>query len=229
MAGSTSRYFGSVPVRGPPGETKYANMTVNELRQAVDRSFRADVPVGLLLSGGLDSSLVLALLRELHPAAPLSTFTIRNVERSYDESAVAATLPRAFGTHHAEIVADRETLARVANDLPARLDEPQADPGLLPKYLVCREIAKTTKVALTGDGGDELFYGYAVFRAERLARFAQAIPAAVHRRAVQAARAAAAGKRRSPRARLESETVHRRFPAPDYLRNFYWTSVSTRS
>jgi len=220
------RYFDSVPVGdGVAGGDGIERRVHDELLQAVNRSFRADVPVGLLLSGGLDSSLVLALLRELHPAVPLSTFTIRNVERSYDESAAAATLARTFGTRHTEIVAEREALARTANELPARLDEPQADPGLLPKYLVCREIAKTTKVALTGDGGDELFYGYAVFRAERLARFAQAIPAAVHRRAVQPLAQLLPASAAYLGLDLKVKQFTKGFPAPDYLRNFYWTSA----
>jgi asparagine synthase (glutamine-hydrolysing) len=196
-----------------------------ELRAAVGRSFRADVPVGLLLSGGLDSSLVLALLRELHPAAPISTFTIRNVVRSFDESAAAASLARAFGTHHTEVAAERSSLAAAATELPPLLDEPQADPGLLPKYLVCREIAKTTKVALTGDGGDELFYGYAVFRAERLARIVRAIPGAIHRRAVQPLAQLLPASSAYLGFDVKAKQFAKGFPAPDHLRNFYWTSA----
>ncbi len=219
------RYFESVPAgEGAANRAEAEERVHAELREAVGRSFRADVPVGLLLSGGLDSSLVLALLRELHPAAPLATFTIRNVVRSFDESAAAATIARAFGTQHTEVAAERSTLAQAARELPALLDEPQADPGLLPKYLVCREIAKTTKVALTGDGGDELFYGYAVFRAERLARLAQALPAAVHRRAVQPLVQLLPASSGYLGLDLVAKQFAKGFPAPAHLRNFYWTS-----
>ncbi len=74
------------------------------------------------------------------------------------------------------VTAEPAALAAVASEIPTLLDEPQADPGLLPKYLVCREIARTSKVALTGDGGDELFYGYAIFRAQRAARLVAVCP-----------------------------------------------------
>src|SRR4030095_3904945 len=100
-----------------------------------------------------------------------------------------------------------------------------ADPGLLPKYLVCREIAKTTKVALTGDGGDELFYGYAVFRAERLARIVRAIPGAVHRRAVQPLAQLLPASSAYLGIDVKAKQFAKGFPAPDHLRNFYWTSA----
>jgi asparagine synthase (glutamine-hydrolysing) len=219
------RYFDSVPsgTDGAPRAEREARVHA-ELRGAVERTLRADVPVGLLLSGGLDSSLILALLREVHPAAPVLTFTIRNVERSYDESAAAAALARAFGTRHTEVTAERPALARLASKLPALLDEPQADPGLLPKYLVCREVAKAVKVALTGDGGDELFYGYAVFRAERLARFAQALPATLHRRVLRPLAQRLPASSAYLGFDLVAKQFAKGFPAPAHLRNFNWTS-----
>jgi asparagine synthase (glutamine-hydrolysing) len=195
------------------------------LREAVKRTFRADVPVGLLLSGGLDSSLVLAILREVHPAVPLASFTIRNVERSYDESEAAAAIARHFATRHTEVVAETAALATVARELPGRLDEPQADPGILPKHLVCGEIAKTTKVALTGDGGDEFFYGYAVFKAERFARGAKLLPHLVHRRMIQPLTQQLRASGRYLSFDLKAKQFAKGFPAPDHLRNFYWTSA----
>jgi asparagine synthase (glutamine-hydrolysing) len=220
-------YFESVPgtdATDAPEDDARAEV-LRLLRESVRRTFRADVPVGLLLSGGLDSSLVLALLREAYPAIPLRTFTIRNVDRSYDESEAAAMLARTFASEHTVVTAEPATLAQTARALPALLDEPQADPGILPKYAICREIARTTKVALTGDGGDEFFYGYEIFRAERFARFVQGLPGAVHRRLVRPLVERLPASDRYLGLDLRLKQFAKGFPAPAYLRNFYWTSA----
>lgn len=219
------RYFESVP-RAAAGHASGAALDDEIhllLRQSVQRTFRADVPVGLLLSGGLDSSMVLAILREVHPGVPLSTFTIRNVDRSFDESAAADLLARRFDTKHTVVTAEPAELAAIASKLPALLDEPQADPGILPKYMICGEIAKTTKVALTGDGGDEFFYGYAIFRAQRLARFAKLLPDALHRHVVRPLVQSLPASSRYMSLDLKLKAFAKGFPALDHLRNFYWT------
>ncbi|HXX85231.1 MAG TPA: asparagine synthase (glutamine-hydrolyzing) [Casimicrobiaceae bacterium] len=219
-------YFESIPQDGPRSASaaELEEQVHALLRVAVERTFRADVPVGLLLSGGLDSSLILAILREVHPTLPLRTFTIRNLDRSYDESAPAALLARTFNTEHTVVTAEPEALAATALELPTLLDEPQADPGILPKYLVCREIARTTKVALTGDGGDELFYGYEVFRAQRLARAAALLPGALHRRVIRPVTQLLRGSDRYLSWELKAKQFAKGFPAPEHLRNFYWVS-----
>jgi asparagine synthase (glutamine-hydrolysing) len=220
-----SRYFESAPADLDASlSAADAEAQVHALlREAVKRTFRADVPVGLLLSGGLDSSMVLALLRDVHPSVPLATFTVKNVDRSFDESEAAALLARTFDTRHTVVTAEPRELASIAREIPARLDEPQADPGLLPKYLVCREIARTTKVALTGDGGDELFYGYAIFRAQRLARFVKHLPAALHRGVIRPLTDLVPASSRYMSFDLKLKAFAKGFPAPDHLRNFYWT------
>jgi asparagine synthase (glutamine-hydrolysing) len=219
-------YFDCVPGDGPR-RTPAAELEEEvhaQLRVAVERTFRADVPVGLLLSGGLDSSLILAILREVHPALPLRTFTIRNLDRSYDESAAAALLADTFRSVHTVVTAEPSALAATARQLPAQLDEPQADPGILPKYLVCREIARTTKVALTGDGGDELFYGYEVFRAQRAARVAAVVPGALHHGVIRPLTQLLPASDRYLSWELKLKQFAKGFPAPEHLRNFYWTS-----
>ena len=117
-------------------------------------------------------------------------------------------------------------LQRIASEIPALLDEPQADPGILPKFMICREIARTTKVALTGDGGDELFYGYAVFKsgASRALREGS-WPAAVHHRVIRPLTQTLAGEPPIPDFDLKVKQFAKGFPAPDHLRNFYWTSA----
>ena len=220
-------YYESVPMDGP------GTMSLSDardevhvlLREAVRRTFRADVPVGLLLSGGLDSTMVLAILREVHPGVSLRSYTVRNVDPSFDESAAAAAVADAFHTEHVIVTAEPSMLARTASELPALLDEPQADPGILPKYLVCREIGRTTKVALTGDGGDEFFYGYATFRAQRAARYAALLPDAVHRRVIRPLLNLLPASDRYMGLDLRLKQFARGFPAPAHLRNFYWTSA----
>ena len=167
--------------------------------------------------------MVLALLREVHPSVPLRTFTIRNVDRSFDESVPAALLADTFGTAHTVITAEPSALATVATQLPSLLDEPQADPGILPKFMLCREIARTTKVALTGDGGDEFFYGYAVFGAQRMARYARMLPDVLHRRVIGPLLQRVPASSRYMGWDLQLKQFAKGFPAQDHLRNFYWT------
>ena len=124
---------------------------------------------------------------KLHPAVPLSTFTIRNVDRCYDESAAAARSRGRF--RNAPFAKSRRrarALARIANELPA-LPRRAAGRSWHPAEIssICREIAKTTKVALTGDGGDEFFYGYAVFRPSVSRASPTILPAAVHHRVIR--------------------------------------------
>jgi asparagine synthase (glutamine-hydrolysing) len=222
-----TQYFESVPSNAPLSmpPSAVAPQVYDLLRNSVKRTFRADVPVGLLLSGGIDSSLVLALLREVHPSVPLSTFTIRNTDPSFDESASAATVAKTFATTHTEITAEPSALAAIARELPAMLDEPQADPGILPKYMICREIGRTRKVALTGDGGDEFFYGYEVFKAERVARYLKWLPDALHSSVIAPLARRLPASRRYLSLDLKLKQFTKGFPAPDHLRNFYWTSA----
>jgi asparagine synthase (glutamine-hydrolysing) len=224
-----ARYFESFPTDNPicPSIAESEAEVYELLRESVKRTFRADVPVGLLLSGGLDSTTVLAMLREVHPSVPVRTFTIRNVDRSFDESDAAAKVANVFQTDHAVVSAETDALASIASRLPALLDEPQSDPGILPKFMVCHEIAQSTKVALTGDGGDEFFYGYASFQAQRFARFARAAPNSVHRGLIRPLAQLLPASSRYMGLDLKLKQFAKGFPAPDHLRNFYWTCAFT--
>ena len=220
-----ARYFESMPTN-PPHAQSAADVEAEVhslLREAVRWTFRADVPVGLLLSGGLDSTLVLAILREVHPSVSLRSFTIRNVDPSFDEAAAASLVAKTFDTAHTVVTADPEMLEKVASELPASLDEPQADPGILPKFLVCREIARSTKVALTGDGGDEFFYGYAIFKAQAAARYAALLPGALHRRVIQPLTRLLPASSRYMSFEFKLKQFAKGFPAAEHLRNFRWT------
>jgi asparagine synthase (glutamine-hydrolysing) len=144
---------------------------VEELRARIRDSVRAhlvsDVPVGVLLSGGVDSSLLAALAAE-ESSEPLRTFSIGFEERSFDELADARRVAERYGTHHRELVL-RPDAALVLPALAEAFDEPFADSSALPTYLVSELAASDVKVALSGEGGDELFGGYYTYAADLLA------------------------------------------------------------
>jgi asparagine synthase (glutamine-hydrolysing) len=136
---------------------------VNELEMlledAVKHQLVADVPLGILLSGGIDSSIVTAIASRV-TTKPLRTFTISFPEyKEYDESPYARLVASHFGTEHTELAAESATVD-LLYDLAKQYDEPIADSSMLPTYLVSRLIRRHATVALGGDGGDELFGGY---------------------------------------------------------------------
>lgn len=129
------------------------------LDDAVARRLEADVPLGALLSGGIDSSLVVARMQAVS-GTRVRTFTIGFEEREWDESAHAAAVARHIGTEHTTLrVTGRDALA-IVPDLPMLFDEPLANPSHIPTLLVCRLARQSVTVALCGDGGDEFFGGY---------------------------------------------------------------------
>jgi asparagine synthase (glutamine-hydrolysing) len=154
----------------------------SRLDAAVRRRLVADVPVGVFLSGGVDSSAVTALASRHVPAGRLETFSIGFEEASFDESAHALRVARLFGTnHHAETL----SMARAAGllgEIAGRLDEPMGDSSLLPTYLLSQFTRRHVKVALGGDAGDELFAGYDPFVALRKAElYSRLVSRPVHR------------------------------------------------
>ncbi|MGE5516517.1 MAG: asparagine synthase (glutamine-hydrolyzing) [Bacteroidota bacterium] len=133
------------------------------LRASVGLRMQADVPVGVFLSGGIDSSLTAALMGELS-SGPVHTFTVGFDQQGYDESPYARAVADHLGTHHTELrVTDEEALALVPC-LPAIWDEPFADPAQLPTCLLAEVTRRQVTVALSGDGADELFGGYGIYR-----------------------------------------------------------------
>ena len=159
------------------------------LTEAVRKRLVADVPLGLLLSGGLDSSVVAALMARLVPGR-LKTFTVGfEGHSSYDERAHAETVARHVGAeHHASVV--RPQAAELVETLLHHHDEPFGDSSALPTYLVAQEARRHVTVALNGDGGDETFAGYDRFHAALLA---ERIPMAVRRLLSLGVRALPAG------------------------------------
>ncbi|HET7585739.1 MAG TPA: asparagine synthase (glutamine-hydrolyzing) [Gemmatimonadaceae bacterium] len=129
------------------------------LRDAVGLRLQADVPLGALLSGGVDSSLVIALM-QAQASGRVKTFTIGFDIAAHDESQHAAAVAQHLGTDHTALHLTGADALGVVPRLPQMFDEPLADPSQIPTYLVCELARRSVTVALTGDGGDELFGGY---------------------------------------------------------------------
>jgi asparagine synthase (glutamine-hydrolysing) len=151
------------------------------LDRAVGAQMISDVPLGAFLSGGVDSSSVVASMQR-QSSAPVRTFTIGFSEPAYDESGYAAEVAAALGTDHTDLVVSSEDAMRVIPDLPRIYDEPFADPSQIPTFLVSRMAREHVTVALSGDGGDELFGGYDRYQQiERLERIRDVLPACARR------------------------------------------------
>src|SRR5829696_1765038 len=159
--------------RPAPGERRrdpaaaLAAETRERLRDSVRAHLVSDVPVGVLLSGGIDSSALTALAAELTPGR-VATFSIGFEERSFDELERARLVARRYGTDHHELVV-RPDAAELLPRIAAAYDEPSGDSSALPTYIVCGLAAGHVKVVLSGEGGDELFGGYETYVADRLA------------------------------------------------------------
>ncbi len=139
------------------------------LRESVRLRLISDVPLGAFLSGGIDSSSIVGLMRQLG-AEPLRTFSIGFKEASYDELAYARKVADRFRTQHEEFILEPQAL-ELTEKLLYHLDEPLADFSIFPTYLVSKMARSRVTVALSGDGGDELFGGYEPYQAQKIARW----------------------------------------------------------
>ena len=185
QVGEARRYWSAVEIalaarERPLLDRAQAREELRELfARIVSSRLMSDVPLGAFLSGGIDSSLVVALMQQ-HSGRAVRTFTIGYDDPAYDESPHAAEVARCLGTAH---TCDRVTPAEAREAImlmPGIFDEPFADSSQIPTYLVSRTARKAVTVALTGDGGDELFGGYdRYFVGQRAFPIIHSFPAAV--------------------------------------------------
>jgi asparagine synthase (glutamine-hydrolysing) len=157
---------------------------VEHLRELLADSVRmrlvSDVPLGVLLSGGIDSSLVTALAVQA-ATETVKTFSISFAESSFDESPYARAVAKFLGTDHHEERFSASLAANLVGEIGAWMDEPISDPSLVPTYLLSRFTRKHVTVALGGDGGDEIFAGYPMYFGHRMARAYLSVPRVMRR------------------------------------------------
>jgi len=165
---------------------------------AVRKRLVADVPLGALLSGGIDSSVVVAAMAH-ESSEPVRTFSVGFPEPRYDERSYARAVAERFGTIHEELLVEPDAAALLPR-LADAYDEPFGDSSALPTFLVCEHARRFVTVALGGDGGDEVFGGYERYRAHALAARLGSVPAGV-------SSTAAKGLRLLPSARTEPRSA----------------------
>jgi asparagine synthase (glutamine-hydrolysing) len=153
------------------------------LRESVRKELISDVPLGVFLSGGVDSSAVAATMTEL--GVDVKTFSVGFAERSFDESSYARMVAQHLGTDHHELTLSPSMLLGLVPRLPLLLDEPLGDASIIPTYLLSAFTREHVKVALGGDGGDELFAGYPTLQAHRMAGWYGLAPSVVRRGLVE--------------------------------------------
>ncbi|HZN05148.1 MAG TPA: asparagine synthase (glutamine-hydrolyzing) [Pyrinomonadaceae bacterium] len=167
-----------------PSEQEAAEQLRELMADAVRMRLVSDVPLGVLLSGGVDSSTVAALAVRASSEA-VKTFSISFAEASFDESAYARGVAKFLGTDHHEERLSANLAANLVSEIGAWMDEPFSDPSLVPTYLLSRFTRKHVTVALGGDGGDELFAGYAMYAGHRWAEVYKHVPGLLRRGLVE--------------------------------------------
>jgi asparagine synthase (glutamine-hydrolysing) len=152
-------------------------LVFDKVDESIKLRMRSDVPVGAFLSGGIDSTIVVARMAQ-HTDKPVKTFTIGFKDKAFDESEYAALVAKRYHTeHHLEII--DPDYADLIEDILCNFDEPFGDSSALPTHVVSKMISKHVTVALSGDGGDEAFGGYEIYQEILQSRKLERIPSAV--------------------------------------------------
>lgn len=164
------RYWQPAPAQVPSDRKVQIKLVRSSLQAAVQSRMVSDVPLGALLSGGIDSSIIVGLMSEAAGASGgVRTFTAGFEDSQFDERPFARQIAKHFGTKHTELLIPPAAAAEMLDQLIETYDEPFGDSSALPTMLICRAARQHVTVALAGDGGDEVFAGYDRYRAMHLA------------------------------------------------------------
>jgi asparagine synthase (glutamine-hydrolysing) len=173
-----STQYWDIPLSDYPVVDKTEEEYIEELRAILERSVKArlvaDVPVGVFLSGGIDSGLVAALVAQQDQN--IESFSIGFEDSSFDESPYASQIAHALNIRHQLKIFNVKEMLENLQALPDIMDEPLADASILPTYLLSKFTSERVKVALSGDGGDELFAGYQTYQAHKLVTYYNSLP-----------------------------------------------------
>lgn len=164
----------------PVGEQEWGPLLFDTFKESVRRRLISDVPLGVFLSGGIDSSAVVAVMAEC-TSGPIRTFSVGFEEESYNELPHAKRVAQLFGTDHNELVFTQDQAFQVIPEAGQILDEPLADASFLPTYLLSRFARRSVTVVLGGEGGDELFCGYPTFLSHHPAEVYRRLPGFLRR------------------------------------------------
>ena len=151
-------------------EDALAESLWKRIRSATEARLISDVPLGVLLSGGIDSSMVAAAMADVVPPSQIKTFSVTFADPSFDESSHARKVAEHLGTEHYEERLSPATMTEILPEVADFLCEPLGDGSIMPTYLLSKFARQTVTVALGGDGGDEMFLGYPTFQADAVAR-----------------------------------------------------------
>lgn len=181
--------YWELPYHAPENMVRDPQECVETIRHLIDESVRyrliADVPLAAFLSGGLDSSTIVAMMRR-HVSGRLRTFTIGYPDKTFSELAYAQRVAEQFETDHEVLMIEGMTPERIEKSL-WHFDEPMTDLSSIPLMLICEQARQQVTVCLSGEGGDEVFAGYDRFKASRMNRFYQWIPGFARRRIIEPA------------------------------------------
>ncbi len=193
------------------------------VQESVESRSVSDVPIGTFLSGGVDSSVVSLCLANMS-TSKINTFSIGFKNKAYDESDKAKTVANLINSKHHEFIIDEHDLENHVHTILNNFDEPFADSSALPSFLVANKTSQHVKVALTGDGGDEVFGGYNKYYMGKINRtYTKIIPKSIHNLGLNATNALLKTKNDKRGKRYK---ISRLLNAIDYSNNYYWDIIS---
>lgn len=197
------------------------------VEDAVEKRLTSDVPLGAFLSGGIDSSIIVGTMSNLTDD-PVKTFTVGFEESLFDESWAAREVADYHDTDHTEYTVTPEEVRSSIPEVLDRLGEPFADQSIIPTYIVSRETSQDVKVALSGDGADELFAGYSRYRGEYYSSYYRMIPSTLRRSLIEPTINGLDASRNSPRGELiRKAKKFVRGGVPNIAdRNFEWARIA---